>query len=373
MTNVRAAVLTGPSQITMAEFTFPQAGDDGAVIRIEAAGLCGSDVEQYLGEDPRVRYGIVPGHEPLGIIESIGPRAAEEWGVSVGDRICVEVVVPCRACSKCASAKFTECTDTLGSYGYRPFESPTPLTGGFAEYMYVHPNSVVHPIRTDVPITIAALYNPIAAGIRWACHLGGAGQGDVVVVFGAGQRGIAAALAAKDAGADTVIVTGLSRDAHKLRLAEKFGADATINAETEDVVARVLEITGGRLADVVLDITPVALDPIHHALQIVRIGGTVVIAGLKNGRPAPIVTDSLITKSITVRGARGVDAPAIRAAITMIESGQHPLELMHTHTFALPELSTALAVLAGDVPGEEAVHVIVVPSGNGGCPSTDQG
>jgi len=227
--------------------------------------------------------------------------------------------------------------------------------------MYVHPNSVVHPIRRDIPIEVAALYNPIAAGIRWACHLGGAGTGDIVVVFGAGQRGIAAALAAKDAGAETVIVTGLTRDAHKLKLAERLGADATINAETEDVVARVLEITGGRLADVVLDVTPVALDPIQDALEVVRIGGTIVIAGLKNGRPAPIVTDRLITKAITIRGARGVDARAIRAAIEVIESGRHPLELMHTHTFSLPELDTALAVLAGDVPGEEAVHVIVVP------------
>lgn len=361
MTDARAAILTGPSQVELTELPLPEAGEDGAVIRIEAAALCGSDVEQFRGEDPRVQYGIVPGHEPLGVIESIGAEAARRWGVDVGDRICVEVVVPCRACPKCEAGESTECVQTLGSYGYRPFPAPSRLTGGFAEHMYVHPHSVVHRISTDVPVEVAAMYNSLAAGIRWARHLGGVRAGDVVVVFGAGQRGIACALAAKQAGAATVIVTGLTRDAHKLRLAREFGADETIDAEVEDVPARVLEITGGLLADVVLDITPVALDPVQHALDLVRVGGTVVIAGLKNGRPAPISTDQLILKSLTVRGARGVERRSIDEAIDLIESGAYPLHKLHTHAYSLDELSTAISVLAGDVPGEEAMHVVVLP------------
>ena len=361
MAQVRAVVLTGPSESEIVEYPLPEPGTDGAVIRVEAAALCGSDVEQFRGEDPRTGTGIVPGHEPLGIIESIAPETAERWGVSVGDRICVEVVVPCLDCAPCAANDFTACTQNLGSYGYRPFPAPTPLIGGFAEYMYVHPNSLVHRISADIPVETAAMYNALAAGVRWADHLGGITPGDVVVVFGAGQRGIAAVLAAKAAGAGTVIVTGLTRDAHKLRLAREFGADATIDAETEDVCARVQEITGGRLADVVLDLTPVALEPVQDALDVVRIGGTVVVAGLKNGRPAPISTDQLILKSITLRGARGVDGRSIEDAIRIIESGEYPLEKMHTHSFPLDELPTAISVLAGEVPGEEAVHVIVVP------------
>ena len=359
--DVRAAVLTGPNEARIEVFPAPEPGADGAVIRIEAAALCGSDVEQFRGEDPRTQYDIVPGHEPLGVIEEIGEDAAVRWGVGVGDRVCVEVVVPCQDCGACAEKRFPECTQTLGSYGYRPFSAPTPLTGGFAERMYVHPNSIVHKIDRNVPVEVAATYNAVAAGIRWAVHLGGVSAGDIVLVFGAGQRGIAAAMASKAAGARTVIITGLSRDAHKLALALELGADVAIDIETEDLAERVLAATGGRLADVVLDVTPVALQPVQDALDLVRIGGTIVIAGLKNGRPAPISTDTLITKSITLRGARGVEWRSIDEAIALIESGAFPLEKMHTHTFGLDDLGRAIDVLAGDVEGERAVHVTIVP------------
>jgi len=361
MPSVNAAVLTAPGRLEMREFPAPTSGEDDAIVRIEAAGLCGSDVEQVRGEDPRAVLGVVPGHEPVGIVESIGARAAERWGVGVGDRICVEVVVPCRDCDKCAAGIFTECRQSLGSYGYRPFPSPTPLIGGFAERMYVHPNSLVHRISREVPVAIAAMYNPIAAGIRWAVHLGGVGPGDIVLVMGAGQRGIAAALAAKAAGAAFVAVTGLSRDAHKLAVAREFGADATIDAETEDVPARFLELSGGRAADVVVDVTPVALQPVQDALEVTRIGGTIVFAGLKNGRPAPIPPDQVINKSLRILGARGVDWRSIEDAIRLIESGEHPLEHMHTHSFGLADAAHALDVLAGEVAGEHAIHVAIVP------------
>ncbi|HWL60907.1 MAG TPA: zinc-binding dehydrogenase [Microbacteriaceae bacterium] len=362
MRTVRAAVLTAPNQLELTEYPYPSHGEDAAIIRVEAAGLCGSDVEQIRGEDPRARLGVVPGHEPLGIIESIGPVAAERWGVQVGDRICVEVVVPCQACPKCLARTFVECRAPLGSYGYRPFEADTQLTGGFAEVMYIHPNSIVHKIDATIPAGVAAMYNSIAAGIRWAVHLGGVQPGDVVVVFGAGQRGIASAMAAKAAGASQVIVTGLTRDAHKLRVATEFGADATIDAEVEDVPTRVLELTGGRPADVVVDVTPVALKPIQDAIDVARVGGTIVIAGLKNGRPAPISTDELITKSLRILGARGVEWRSIDEAIALIESGQYPLELLQTHRYPLDEVSTAIAVLGGEVPEEQAIHVALLPS-----------
>ena len=357
---VNAAVLMAPNVLEIRGFPAPEHDDDSAIVRIDAAGLCGSDVEQVRGEDPRAIMGVVPGHEPVGTIVSIGPRAAARWGVDVGDRVCVEVVVPCRACDRCEAGALTECRQSLGSYGYRPFESPTELTGGFAEVMYLHPNSVVHRIDRSVPIEVAAMYNAVAAGIRWAVHLGGVEEGDVVLVLGAGQRGIAAAMAARAAGASRVIITGLTRDAHKLAVAKEFGADATINAETESVVERFLELTDGRLADVVVDVTPVALQPVQDALDAVRTGGTVVIAGLKNGRPAPISTDQLINKSVRLLGARGVDHRAVSEAIALIESGRFPLERMHTHSYPLTEIAKAIDVLAGEVPGEQAIHVAMV-------------
>src|SRR5205823_10162744 len=100
--------------------------------------------------------------------------------------------------------------------------------------VHLHPNSILHPIRKDIPAEIAVMYNPLGAGVRWAIHLGEVGLGSTVLVLGAGQRGIAAVIAAKAVGAQTVIVTGLARDHPKLALAREFGADHTIDVEAED-------------------------------------------------------------------------------------------------------------------------------------------
>jgi len=355
----RAAVLNGPNQMTVESIQIPLSSTDDAVIRIEATGLCGSDVDQVKTGG---RIGaVVPGHEPLGLIESIGADAAERWGVSVGDRVCVEVVVPCHNCRRCSDGAFSSCENSLGSYGYRPFTASTQLIGGFAEHMYVHPNSILHPIDRDLPATTAAMFNTVAAGISWAVHLGGVKTGDTVVIFGAGQRGIAAAMASKAAGASTVIITGLARDAHKLELSKEFGVDYTVVADVEDVPERIRTLTDGRLADVVLDLTPLAAQPVQDAIEVVRIGGRIVLAGLKHDKPIPIETDRIVQKGITLVGALGVTSAAIREAIALIESGTYPLEKLHTHTFGLDEVVHAIAVLAGDVAGEDAVHVAIVP------------
>jgi threonine dehydrogenase-like Zn-dependent dehydrogenase len=168
-------------------------------------------------------------------------------------------------------------------------------------------------------------------------------------------------LAARTAGAGTIIVTGLGRDAGKLALAREFGADHTIDVEAEDTVARVLDITGGAGADIVLELTPMALSPILDAVHAVRWGGRVVLAGLKGGQAVELPTDLLINKSLTVIGAFSVDSRAYAEAIRLIEAGRFPLERMHTHTFGLEDVARAIETLAGEVPGEDAVHVAIVP------------
>lgn len=362
MTSARAAFLTAPNTFEIRTLPLPTVSDDDALIRIEAAGLCGSDIEQVRGTGRNPSGEVIPGHEPLGIIESIGPVAAERWGVAVGDRVCVQVVLPCLECSQCLAGMFSSCEKSLGAYGYRAFDAPTRLIGGFAEYMYLHPNSIVHKIDRDVPVTVAAMFNTLAAGIRWAVHLGGVKPGDTVAILGSGQRGIAAALAAKAAGAETVIVTGLTQDAHKLKLSKEFGADHTIVADVEDVPERIRELTDGRLADIVLDLTPMAGQPVRDALESVRAGGTVVLAGLKGHKAVEIVTDKIIQKGLKIIGARGVESSSIEEAIRLMESGRYPLEKLHTHTFDLDNALEAIAVLAGEVEGEHAIHVAIIPN-----------
>jgi threonine dehydrogenase-like Zn-dependent dehydrogenase len=360
---VRAAVQTGPRQIEIREFRRPVIGPgDGGLLRIEACGICGSDVEQYKGNLGRQSLPMVPGHEPLGIIEEVSEAAAARWGVQPGDRVAVEILIPCRSCDLCLAGRYMSCRNRIGSHGgSNPPERGLGLYGGFAEYIHLHPNSILHKVRGDIPAEIAVMFNPLGAGVRWACHLGGVQLGDTVLILGAGQRGLAAVLASRVAGAGTIIVTGLSRDAGKLALAAEFGADYTVNVEEEDTVARVAEITGGALADVALELTPMAAQPIRDALNAVRWGGRVVLAGLKGGRPVELSTDLIINKAITVIGAFSVDSRAYAEAIRLIETGRFPLSRMHTHTFGLDDIARAIETLAGEVPGQNAVHVAIVP------------
>jgi threonine dehydrogenase-like Zn-dependent dehydrogenase len=358
---IRAAVQTGPRAIEIREFPRPVIGPDDGLLRIEACGICGSDVEQYRGHLGRAVFPLIPGHEPLGIIEEVGEAAAARWRVQPGDRVALEILVPCRTCQDCLTGRYMSCRNRRISHGYTPLAAEPGLWGGMAEYVYLHPNVILHPVRADIPAEVAVMFNPLGAGVRWACHLGGTQLGDTVLILGSGQRGLAAVIAAKAAGAATVIVTGLAADQHKLALAREFGADHTIDVQAQDTVERVHEITGGAGADVVLELTPMAAGPVSDALRAARHGGRVVLAGLKGGRPVSLNTDMIINRALTVLGAYGVDARAYGEAIRIIESGRFPLEKLHSHTFGLDEAARAIETLAGEVEGERAVHVAIRP------------
>jgi threonine dehydrogenase-like Zn-dependent dehydrogenase len=362
--SVRAAVQVGPRQVEMREFPRPRIGPDDGLLRVEANGICGSDVETYKGNLGSRSLPMVPGHEPLGIIEEIGERAATRWAVQPGDRVALEVIMPCRTCHLCLTGRYQSCPNRKNAHGVTGINVEPSLWGGLAEFLYLSPNAILHPVDAGIPAEIAVMFNPLGAGVRWACHLGGVQLGDTVLVLGAGQRGIASVIAARAAGAGTIIVTGLATDRHKLALAREFGADHTIvvdGPDAEDTVERVREITNGAMADVVLELTPIATEPVTDALLAARHGGRVVLAGLKGGREVPLRTDLVINRALTLVGAYGVDARAYAEAITIIESGRFPLEKLHTHSFGLDDTVLAIETLAGEVPGESAVHVSVHP------------
>ena len=361
---VRAMVQHGVRDLRLEEFERPPIGEDDALLRVEACGICGSDYEQYDGT-LRVRMPVIPGHEPVGIIEEIGHGAAARWGVARGDRVAVEALLPCGKCEECARGRHRFCRGgggSLNAIGYRPVSEPPSLWGGYAEMMYLAPTALVHRLSRDVPAEIAVLFNPLGAGVRWAVEMPRLQPGETIVILGPGQRGLAAVLAAREAGAGCIIITGLARDAKKLELARAFGAHHTIDAGADDVVRRVREITDNRLADVVVDVTAYALDAVTQSFDLARRGGRVVLAGTKGARPVPdFYSDRVVTKELTIMGALGVDSASYARAIALIESRSVPLERMHTHTLPLEDAGRALRILAGDEPGEDAIHIALVP------------
>jgi threonine dehydrogenase-like Zn-dependent dehydrogenase len=363
-TTARAVVLDEPRSLRSEEFPLPDIGAEDGLLRVEACGICGSDHEQYEGTIS-APYPIIPGHEPVGVIEEIGEVAAKRWGVNRGDRVAVEALLPCRRCPQCVAGRYSLCRGEgpiPGGYGFISTRKPPSLWGGYAEYMYLAPNSLVHRLSDGVPAELAVLFNPLGAGFRWAVDMPGLKVGDTVVILGPGQRGLAGVIACREAGAGCIIVTGLAADETKLALARRFGAHHTVNVEAEDPVARVREITDGRMADVVVDVTAYALEAVNQAVKIARRGGTIVLAGIKGRRPVPnFLSDRVVVKELTVMGVLGVDYPAYEAAIRLIESGRYPLDEMHTHTLPFEEAERALRILARELPGEEAVHIALVP------------
>ena len=274
----------------------------------------------------------------------------------------MEILIPCRSCDLCLAGRYMQCKNRAGSHGgYNPPERGLGLWGGYAEYMHLHPNSIVHPMRADIPAEIAVMFNPLGAGVRWALQYGGVHLGSSVLVLGAGQRGLAAILASKYVGAGLIIATGLGPRREEARAGQGVRGRLTINVDEEDTVERVRELTGGDGVDVVLDLTPMAQQPVRDAIDAVRWGGTIVLAGLKGRKEIPITTDMLINKALTVKGAFSVDAAAYTDAIKLIESGKFPLEKMQTHKFGLDDVEHAIKLLAGEVPGEDGIHVAVMP------------
>jgi len=358
-----AVVQTGARKLEMREFPLPEIGAEDALLKLEVCGICGSDYEQYEG-GIGISSPVIPGHEPLGIIDKIGAVAARRWGVAEGDRVAVEVLLPCGFCTQCLSGAYRLCTGKgrMSAYGYTPIEIKPALWGGYAQYMYLDPHTVLHKVSKSIPAELAVMFNPLGAGIRWAVDMPDTNIGDTVVILGPGQRGLASVIACKEAGAGRIVVTGLARDKKKLALAAEFGATHTINVDEQDPVKVVREITGGKGADVVVDAAAYSTSTVPQAIDMVKRAGTVILAGVKTKPVKELASDKIIFKEIRVQGALGVDFRGYGPAIRIIESGRYPLEKMHTHTLPLEKAEHAINLLAGNVSGEDAIHIALKPS-----------
>lgn len=365
---VKAMVFYGPRDLQVREFDRPTIGDNDGLLRIEASGICGSDHEFYNGVVRLVPPNVL-GHEPFGTIVEIGKVASERWGVQEGDRVAVEPGLFCGHCEDCRGPFPWRCRlyRPSSNYGAVSAEFPPYLWGSMAEYMYLAPETVVHKVSRDMPTKIAATFNALGAGFEWAYRLAGTKIGDVVAILGPGQRGLSSVIAAKEAGAGLIFVTGLGSDDYKLEVAKALGADVTINVEAEDPVRRVRELTGGRGAAKVVDCTANAPEAFHQARRMCMAGGTIVIAGLR-GPAHPLKelnVDDIPMRGLTIKGAFGVSSESFKMAVKTIESGKYPLEKMATHVFPIQEAARAIQTLAGEIPGEKPICVCLMPETKG--------
>lgn len=358
---VQAATTIGRLKTEILEYPFPEIPPDAGILRIEAAGVCGSDWHSYqLERPPRIM-----GHENVGRIYRIGPIASRCWGVKEGDRVALEEYLPCGHCSLCRSGEYRLCEQTEARrpgalrYGTTPVSEAPALWGGYSQFQYLHPNSVLHRLPEDVPPELAAMCIPIANGIQWAYLDGRAGPGKTVLIQGPGQQGLACAFAAKAAGADCVVVSGLTRDRKRLEIAKALGADYGIDIEQDDLEACVQEVTGGAGVDICID-TAGAVATLKSAICLTRKGGILLFAAAPADMPPEFKISDLLARRLTLRPCRGHSYESVELAIKYIASGRYPFEIIATHRFGLTDVDLAIRSVGGQ-GAPDAVHVTVFP------------
>jgi alcohol dehydrogenase len=246
-------------------------------------------------------------------------------------------------------------------YGIVPVERAPGLWGGYAQYQYLAPDSLLLPVPSALDSVTATLFNPLGAGIRWGVDLPATQPGAVVAVLGPGVRGLSVCAAATRAGARFVLVTGRgARDAKRLAVAARFGADLAVDVDATDPVSALRDATGG-LADVVIDVTAKAPTALGQAVRLARPGGTVVIAGTRGSDALPgFSSDLVVYKELRIIGALGVDTAAYESALELLASGAFPFADLPRVVAGFDEMPALLATMAGE--GEPPpVHAVFAP------------
>jgi threonine dehydrogenase-like Zn-dependent dehydrogenase len=355
-----AATTIGPLEIELREYPLAEVGPDAGWLQVEAAGVCGSDWRAYTCAGPP----RILGHENVGRIHQLGRIAGARWGLREGDRVALEEYLPCGHCHLCRSGEFRLCEQTEARrpgalrYGTTPVSQPPALWGGYSQFQYLHPNAVFHRVPEEMASELAALCIPIGNGLQWMCFDGAIGPGKSVLIQGPGQQGLACVVAAKTAGADLVIVSGLTRDQERLQVAQALGADGTVNIEREDLDERVLALTQDTGVDLSID-TAGAPGTLTHAIRTARKNGLILFAAASEDSPELRAHD-LLARRLTLRPCRGHSYAAVELALRCIASNRFPLHLMATHRFGLHDVDLALRSTGGcGAPG--AIHVTVLP------------
>jgi threonine dehydrogenase-like Zn-dependent dehydrogenase len=366
MEKVQAAVRVGPTKTEIREFPMPDVPEDSALMKMEVAGICGTDVKMY--KTPPSSAPVIMGHENIGVIAKAGREFTRRKGFKEGDLIFLEHYVMCGKCEWCHAGQYRHCENTdwrnnpdAIRYGYTSSEKAPHLWGGFAQYVYLPWNAVVHHVPSGITPEIAGLVTPMSNGIEWSLFDGGVGYNSTVLIQGPGQQGLSQTVVCKQAGASLIIVSGTSKDAARLEVAKALGADYIIDVQKEDPLSRIMTITNGRGVDVVLDCTAGAgTMPILLGVDALkRKAGTIVVQGEMSEFPNfPIAKVAL--KFITIKSARGHSYRACELALQQLASQRFPLERITTHTFGLREVDLAIRSVGGEVI-DDVIHASLMP------------
>lgn len=235
---MKEVVVVEPHKFEVREVPVPEPKDDQVQIKLMAAGVCGSDIHIFKGENPNSRYPLIPGHENVGIVTKVGKDCTR---IQVGDHVVIDYVMRCGECYQCTHNRGNVCEHVL--------VRGSGTDGGWREFWCVE-ESYVYKIDSSIPWADAALIEPLTIG-EHSTSRGRVCADDVVFIMGAGTIGTIIAQACKLKGAKTVICCDISDSS--LERSRLFGADYTINSKTQDIAAEIQKITDGHGCTVAFD------------------------------------------------------------------------------------------------------------------------
>lgn len=333
MKTMRATIFHGKDQIAVEEVPRPHAGVGEAVIRVTLTTICGTDLHILRGEYP-VKPGLVIGHEPVGVIEELGPGVT---GYEIGDRVLVGAITPCGQCLACLSGHLSQCGHGGGYEALGGWRFGNTINGAQAEYLlvpYAQANLAKIPGNlTDEQVVLLA--DIASTGISGA-EAASVRIGDSVVIFAQGPIGLCATAGAKLMGASLII--GVDGDDNRLAMSRRLGADVTLDYRGTDVVAEVKRLTGGG-ADVAIEALGTQ-QTFENALRCLRPGGTLSSLGVYSGKlqmPYDAFAAGLGDHRIVTTLCPG-GKERMRRLLSLVESGRFDPTPLITHRFPLDRI-----------------------------------
>jgi len=352
---MKAWVLGGPDELFLCDKPMPVPARAEVLVRIDAVAICATDLEIiHSGSPASIQGGLpfnrnfTPGHEYMGTVAALGPNVDE---FRIGERVSVEIHAGCGQCKRCRQGMYTSCLNYgKPEKGHRANGFTTD--GGFAEYAINHINTLarVPDTMSDAEATLVVTAGTSMYGLT---ELGGLVAGESVVVIGPGPIGLLAVAVAKALGASPVILTGTRHK--RLAIGKELGADRVINVTEEDPINVVKELTGGIGADYVIECAGTEAT-IDQAIHMANRGGKICLAAFPH---EPVTTNlaPLVRNNIYVYGIRGEGRSATHRAMELMAEKRFDATKIHTHTFALDDLPTAIRYARDRI--EDAIKVVV--------------
>lgn len=360
---MKAWVLGDPGQLSYVDKKVPAPARAEVLVRIDAIAICATDLDNiYHGPPAMIEGGLpfnknwTPGHEYMGTVVALGPGVDE---FAIGQRVTVEIHAGCGQCKRCREGMYTSCHNYGLNYGavnkgHRANGFTTD--GGFCEYQVNNINTLVA-IPDEMSDEEATLVVTAGTAMYGLTELGGLVAGESLVVTGPGPIGLLGVAVAKALGAKPVILTG-TRD-NRLNIGLELGADHVVNVNKEDPVQAVRRLNAGKGVDYVLECSG-APNAVNEAAQMVNRGGKICLAAFPH-EPVPVDIAHIVRNNIYLYGIRGEGKSATHRAEAFMSQKRFDATKIHTHTFALADLPTALRYAKERI--EDAIKVVVKARG----------